>query len=160
MRSRATLALSSGTRSGGPWSRRQLGALLVAQLLGLFLVGIGWFGAGGTGRPTVGLRWLGLSALGLLCAGIANGVWLGIARRRVILSRLQLLGPGALGVRRRRPTRPTLVRSAPTAELVTHRQSIRYHRRACDLMSGRDPRAATRAEHEAVGLRACEVCEP
>lgn len=160
MSSSSTLVSAGDTRSGGPWSRRQFGALIAAQLLGLLLVCVGGYGAGGTGRPTVGLRWLALSALGLMCVGIANGTWLMIARRRLMWARVQLLGVGAVAPRPRRATRSTFAGRVPAADLVTHARAIRYHRSTCDLMTGRDPVAAARTVHEAAGLRGCEVCEP
>jgi hypothetical protein len=146
-------------RSFGPWSHRQFGLLIVAQIVCLALVCLGAYAAGGTGRPTAGLRWLALSALGLLLVGAANGMWLMLARRRLTWARVELLGGGAPTPRRHRPIRPPVGSLAET-DLVTHSASTRFHRPGCDLVVGRASYSAPRARHEAEGRRPCEVCEP
>src|SRR5438128_8907761 len=84
-------------RSLGPWSPDHLVRLLVANVIGLVFVAVGWWTAAGQGSTRHQLAWLNLSLLGLVAAGGANGLWVARGRRVVTLARATVLPapPGA-----------------------------------------------------------------
>jgi hypothetical protein len=139
----------------GPWSSEHVARLLVAELVGLVLVLVGWWQAAGSGSVRTGLAWLNLCLAGLVVAGVGNGLWLLRGRQVVTLARVEVLGVPASA------ETPVVVPSSNGhGGLVSGSGLARFHRPGCVLVAGKGVEVATWVSHDRAGRRACEVCEP
>ena len=142
----------------GPWTQDHRIALVVRNGLALTLMIAGWWMASGTTSIGAEVAWLNVAVLGLVVAGIANGLWLAMGYRSIVLARNVVITPG----QDLSPVRPD-VRARPgegEKSLVTADAMSRYHRADCQLVVGKELRTADRSVHEQSSRKPCEVCEP
>ena len=142
----------------GPWTQDHRIALVLRNGVALTLMIVGWWMASGTTSIGAEVAWLSVAVLGLVVAGIANGLWLAMGYRSIVLARNVVITPGQdlNPVRTETPARP----AEGETSLVTADAMSRYHRTDCQLVVGKELRTAARSLHEQSGRRPCEVCEP
>lgn len=151
----------------GPWTPDHLIALVVANVLGLAAVLVGWWVARDQADAGNQVAWVNLAVLGFLVAGGANGVWLARGRQSVRRAQRATLARFSTTPQQAPRTVPLSTngngRGATVHgwdELVATPEMTRYHRPTCVLAAGKATTAADRVAHERAGRRACEVCAP
>jgi hypothetical protein len=162
------LALRS-VRSLGPWTSDHLAALLVANLVGIVAMAVGWWVTHRSTDPSDQIAWSNLAIVGLAFAGAADGLWLARGRQAVRRAREVTVAriPEVIGDPAQLPVPPgALDRAAANGNghgpvdgsLVAIAGMARFHRADCLLVAGKPVTAADRAAHERAGRRPCEVC--
>ena len=137
-----------------PWGSRELVQFVALSVASLVLLAAGWFGTGGEALLEDQVPFLNVAVAGLLVGAAGGGLWV-IA--------------GIRAVRTRKAAVKVLVAAradGPTAGAVPVRSDMfvagaamtRFHRPGCSLVAGKELAAATRADHEQAGRRACGMC--
>jgi hypothetical protein len=123
---------------------------------------VGWMGAAKEATVAHQISWSGLAVSGLVVMQGAISVWMGRGFRAVAVRRRALLGEFRITEALRR----NVISDRAECELleaafVAVAGLTRFHRPGCLLVVGKEAAIArTMAEHEAAGLRACEMCRP
>lgn len=157
MNERSELIISApGVAADAPWVLADVRSIARSAALGLGMLVVGWWGASGTPRQDRQIAWLVVAILGIVVLGIGSFLWL-LAGRRALGTRRAVV-MDALATRLAAATGE----EATTVDepLVAVAGTVRYHRPDCQLVTGKDIRAATLAAHRRVRRRPCEMCEP
>lgn len=137
-----------------PWGGRELIQFVALSVASLVLLAAGWFGAGGEALLEDQVPFLNLAVAGLLVGAAGGALWV-IAGLRAVRSRKAAVKV-LLAARAGRPG----AGAAPAGSevLVAGAAMTRFHRPDCSLVAGKELAAATRADHERAGRRACGMC--
>ena len=148
-----------------PWQAGHLLAGLAVVGFGAVCVLVSWWGASGSARSSDEVAWMNLGVGGLIVIGGASAMWTMVGRRAVghrqaaltdtLEGILVMRGqPGSVG--RVKATKA----SVQTGALVWGRGMTHFHSEGCQLVLGKQVRAATLRQHERAGRLPCAMCEP
>jgi len=137
------------------WRRADLLVLSGAYGVGLLLLAAGYWGVSGTRVFSDQVSSARLAAIGVLLAqaGIVRSV---IRGRRVLAARRRACLPDVAAG----PVAATAAVAISEGAWVAAPDMTRYHHQGCAFVVGKPVAAATTAEHERAGRRACGVCRP
>ena len=123
--------------------------------IGLFLLAAGYWGVSGTRVFSDQVSSARLAAIGVLLAhtGIVRSV---IGGRRALARRSRACLPDVPAMAGAAPATTAIAAAA----LVAAPDMTRYHDQGCPFVAGKPVIAASAAEHERAGRRACGVCRP
>ena len=123
--------------------------------VGLLLLAVGYWGVSGTRVFSDQVSSARLAAIGVLLthAGIVGSV---IRGRRALAERRRACLPDVSAVAGAAPVTAAVPDGAPVAAP----DMTRYHDPGCPFAAGKPGVAASAAEHERAGRRACGVCRP
>lgn len=157
-----------------PWRAGDAIRAVVLDLVGCFLIVLGWLGAASTARLSHQYAWTAVAVGGLLVAGFGNALWLLAGRRAVGIRYRRLLAegvgaPGAVATPGEdgdaAPASPERARSADGAgetadTLVIGAGMTRYHRADCMLVRGKAVRRHRSGRKSDARARPCGICLP
>jgi hypothetical protein len=138
------------------WRRADLLVFACAYGVGLLLLAAGYWGVSGTRVFSDQVSSARLAAIGVLVAqaGIVRSV---IRGRRALAGRLRACLPDVPAVA---GGAAPATNAIATGALVASPDMTRYHAQGCPFVAGKPVAAASAAEHERAGRRACGVCRP
>jgi hypothetical protein len=143
------------SEASDPWSNDYRIRLIIANALGVVLIGIGWYQARGLSSVRTEISWLELSIVGLVIAGTANALWLLRGRQVVTLARVAVFAD----IPRRQTTAAADHAHTQVTDVLVWAQGMtRFHRPDCLLVVNKRFQRLTDTDTES--LNPCEVCSP
>ena len=132
-----------------------LKGVTVAGILGLVALVVAWAGASGRTESSDQIAWLNLGIAGVLLVGAVGGRWVMRGRHAVALrmARLLLAADAA-------PVAVATIDATESGEVVSAVGMTRYHHPDCLLVRNKQFDVDSRAGHERMGRRPCEMCRP
>lgn len=146
----------------------QAAVLIAGNGLGAACLVATWWRAAETKDLSSNLSSAGVAIGGLLIAGLANALWLlmargAVARRRVRLASQVSRWAAPLDSPSLHVAVPPATTGGPAASdapLIAVEGATLYHRPGCPLVNRKRTAAVAVAGHDPRGLRPCGVCEP
>ena len=151
-------AVTPAVIPAGLWRRQERVVLAAGLVAGAVLVLVAYRQTGDDPGGTAQVAWLNTGVIGVVASAFGGSLWIRGGRRALRRRRTALLAglaPVTAG-----PAEVLMIDTPGDGSLVVTGNCRRYHRPACVLVAGRPTSVAARADHEAIGRQACEVCRP
>jgi hypothetical protein len=157
-----------------PWNANHLVGAMAAVTVGAVCLLVSWWGASGTWHISLEVAWMNLGLAGAVVIGATMATWV-LAGRRALGKRQaivvgavegMLLARGSVTPAGASSTTEWTSRSSPSStvhaddsmRLVWALGMRHYHREGCQLVRGKQTRAASLRAHEKAGRRPCGMC--